>query len=277
MREAQELAERLGRQAAGHRPGFERAGPWPAWRLYGDDRFNRHGWQAHVALLRGGARSQRAEAERGRRAAQPHHLQAAEPHARVADEGSLRCDLLPQRDHLFRQGNATALFERMATMQRPGDFLFLGHSESLYRVSDRYELIGRTIYRRTCRTEGVYGQEDQSPRDRRFGAGAPDPGGDPEIRARHRGRGHRERSVRGARAHQGNESGCADAGRGDAAHGRPHVPVQPHAAAPDAGGHGVLAHRARRRNHVQGTGARRRGLRVQAQGGRGRHAGRFQR
>ena len=39
-------------------------------------------------------------------------------------------------------------FERMAALQRPGDFLFLGHSESLYRVSDRYELIGRTIYRR---------------------------------------------------------------------------------------------------------------------------------
>ena len=40
------------------------------------------------------------------------------------------------------------LFERMARLQRPGDLLFLGHSESLYRVSDRYELVGRTIYRR---------------------------------------------------------------------------------------------------------------------------------
>ena len=36
----------------------------------------------------------------------------------------------------------------MAALQRPGDLLFLGHSESLYRVSERYELIGRTIYRR---------------------------------------------------------------------------------------------------------------------------------
>jgi chemotaxis protein methyltransferase CheR len=36
----------------------------------------------------------------------------------------------------------------MATLQRPGDLLFLGHSESLYRVCERYELIGRTIYRR---------------------------------------------------------------------------------------------------------------------------------
>ena len=42
-----------------------------------------------------------------------------------------------------------ALFERMAEMQRPGAILFLGHSENLYRISDQYELIGRTIYRRT--------------------------------------------------------------------------------------------------------------------------------
>jgi chemotaxis protein methyltransferase CheR len=48
----------------------------------------------------------------------------------------------------FDKETQRALFERMAAMQKPGDFLFLGHSESLYRVSDRYELIGRTIYRR---------------------------------------------------------------------------------------------------------------------------------
>lgn len=48
----------------------------------------------------------------------------------------------------FDKDTQRMLFERMATLQRPGDFLFLGHSESLYRVSDRYELIGRTIYRR---------------------------------------------------------------------------------------------------------------------------------
>jgi chemotaxis protein methyltransferase CheR len=48
----------------------------------------------------------------------------------------------------FDKPTQRALFERMARLQRPGDFLFLGHSESLYRVSDRYELIGRTIYRR---------------------------------------------------------------------------------------------------------------------------------
>jgi len=49
--------------------------------------------------------------------------------------------------YFYKQTQRT-LFERMAALQRPGDFLFLGHSESLYRVSERYELIGRTIYRR---------------------------------------------------------------------------------------------------------------------------------
>jgi chemotaxis protein methyltransferase CheR len=48
----------------------------------------------------------------------------------------------------FDKATQRTLFERMAALQRPGDLLFLGHSESLYRVSERYELIGRTIYRR---------------------------------------------------------------------------------------------------------------------------------
>ena len=48
----------------------------------------------------------------------------------------------------FDKDTQRKLFERMAALQRPGDILFLGHSESLYRVSDKYELIGRTIYRR---------------------------------------------------------------------------------------------------------------------------------
>jgi chemotaxis protein methyltransferase CheR len=41
-----------------------------------------------------------------------------------------------------------SLFERMARLQPPGAILFLGHSESMYRLSEQYELIGRTIYRR---------------------------------------------------------------------------------------------------------------------------------
>jgi len=48
----------------------------------------------------------------------------------------------------FDKSTQRALFERMARLQRPGDYLFLGHSESLYRVSEHYDLIGKTIYRR---------------------------------------------------------------------------------------------------------------------------------
>lgn len=40
------------------------------------------------------------------------------------------------------------LFTRISQLQRPGSLLFLGHSESLFKVSDDYVLIGKTIYRR---------------------------------------------------------------------------------------------------------------------------------
>jgi chemotaxis protein methyltransferase CheR len=40
------------------------------------------------------------------------------------------------------------LFARFARLQRPGDLLFLGHSESLFKICDSYALIGRTIHRR---------------------------------------------------------------------------------------------------------------------------------
>lgn len=40
------------------------------------------------------------------------------------------------------------LFDRMANLQREGATLFLGHSETLFKVSTRYELVGRTVYRR---------------------------------------------------------------------------------------------------------------------------------
>jgi chemotaxis protein methyltransferase CheR len=48
----------------------------------------------------------------------------------------------------FDKATQRALFERMAKLQRPGAHLFLGHSETLYRVCDKYDLIGKTIYRR---------------------------------------------------------------------------------------------------------------------------------
>jgi chemotaxis protein methyltransferase CheR len=48
----------------------------------------------------------------------------------------------------FDKDTQRALFARMAALQRPGALLFVGHSESLFKVSDAYQLIGKTIYRR---------------------------------------------------------------------------------------------------------------------------------
>jgi chemotaxis protein methyltransferase CheR len=52
----------------------------------------------------------------------------------------------------FDKETQRELFRRMAPLQRPGDLLFLGHSEGLFKVSGAWTLIGRTIYRRseTC-------------------------------------------------------------------------------------------------------------------------------
>jgi chemotaxis protein methyltransferase CheR len=48
----------------------------------------------------------------------------------------------------FDKDTQRELFGRIARLQRPGDLLFLGHSESLFKVCDSYALIGKTIHRR---------------------------------------------------------------------------------------------------------------------------------
>jgi chemotaxis protein methyltransferase CheR len=48
----------------------------------------------------------------------------------------------------FDKDTQRDLFRRYAQLQRPGDILFLGHSESMFKVSDDYTLVGRTVYRR---------------------------------------------------------------------------------------------------------------------------------
>jgi chemotaxis protein methyltransferase CheR len=48
----------------------------------------------------------------------------------------------------FDKETQRELFLRVAPLQRPGDLLFLGHSESLFKVTEQYSLIGKTIYRR---------------------------------------------------------------------------------------------------------------------------------
>ena len=42
------------------------------------------------------------------------------------------------------------LFDRFADLLAPHGYLFVGHSESLFQITDRFELLGKTIYRR-CR------------------------------------------------------------------------------------------------------------------------------
>ncbi len=48
----------------------------------------------------------------------------------------------------FDKDTQRDLFARIAPLQRPGDLLYLGHSESLLSVSTDYESIGRTTYLR---------------------------------------------------------------------------------------------------------------------------------
>ena len=49
----------------------------------------------------------------------------------------------------FDKDTQRELFRRLAPLQRPGDLLFLGHSEGLFKVSGDWSLIGKTIYRRS--------------------------------------------------------------------------------------------------------------------------------
>jgi chemotaxis protein methyltransferase CheR len=48
----------------------------------------------------------------------------------------------------FDKATQRKLFDRMADLQEPGAWLFIGHSENLYNVTSRYKLVGRTVYRR---------------------------------------------------------------------------------------------------------------------------------
>jgi chemotaxis protein methyltransferase CheR len=49
----------------------------------------------------------------------------------------------------FDRETQRQVIARMEAMQRPGDYLILGHSESLLDISTRYQLVGNTIHRRT--------------------------------------------------------------------------------------------------------------------------------
>ena len=48
----------------------------------------------------------------------------------------------------FDKPTQRVLFDRFAEMLKPDGYLFVGHSETLYRVSERFTHLGRTVYRR---------------------------------------------------------------------------------------------------------------------------------
>jgi chemotaxis protein methyltransferase CheR len=48
----------------------------------------------------------------------------------------------------FDKDTQRKLFDRLADIQEPGGWLFIGHSENLFNVTKRYKLVGRTAYRR---------------------------------------------------------------------------------------------------------------------------------
>jgi chemotaxis protein methyltransferase CheR len=50
----------------------------------------------------------------------------------------------------FDKPTQRTLFDRMADLQQPGGWLFIGHSENLLNVTTRYKLVGRTVYRRVA-------------------------------------------------------------------------------------------------------------------------------
>jgi chemotaxis protein methyltransferase CheR len=48
----------------------------------------------------------------------------------------------------FDKETQRTLFERFARLQPAGTHLYIGHSETLFRICDRYELIGKSTWRR---------------------------------------------------------------------------------------------------------------------------------
>jgi len=48
----------------------------------------------------------------------------------------------------FDKPTQAKLFNRIADLVKPDGWLYIGHSENLFNVCDRFELVGRTIYRK---------------------------------------------------------------------------------------------------------------------------------
>ena len=48
----------------------------------------------------------------------------------------------------FGKDTQRMLFDRYADMLANDGYLFIGHSENLHKITDRFQLIGKTIYRK---------------------------------------------------------------------------------------------------------------------------------
>ena len=48
----------------------------------------------------------------------------------------------------FDKDTQRSLIARYADLLCGGGHLFIGHSETLFKVSDRFQLVGRTVYRK---------------------------------------------------------------------------------------------------------------------------------
>ena len=48
----------------------------------------------------------------------------------------------------FDKPTQAVLFARYADILNSGGYLFIGHSESLYKVSDRFSSLGHTVYKK---------------------------------------------------------------------------------------------------------------------------------
>ncbi len=48
----------------------------------------------------------------------------------------------------FSKEDQRILFDRFADVLNPGGYLYIGHSESLYQITDRFRLIGQNIYQK---------------------------------------------------------------------------------------------------------------------------------
>lgn len=48
----------------------------------------------------------------------------------------------------FSKDTQRALFDKYANLLKPDGWLYIGHSENLFNVCDRFKLVGRTIYRK---------------------------------------------------------------------------------------------------------------------------------